>query len=127
MPKSNEELSDLSDSDAGSGSGSSRSNSPKPKKQKTEAKAEKKGKEKAKAGKNKGPTRGDNGEYMFEIAPMRFATVSEFRGKTFVGIREFYEKDGKKLPGKKGISLTKDQWERLKDNISDIDDCLAKF
>ncbi|KAK3764154.1 hypothetical protein RRG08_044085 [Elysia crispata] len=121
MPKSKEELSDLSDS----GSASSGSDSPKPKKQKTETKAQKKGKEKA--AKGSGPTRGDNGEYMFEISPMRFVTISEFRGKTFVGIREFYEKDGKKLPGKKGISLTKDQWQRLKDNIADIDECLDKF
>lgn len=29
-------------------------------------------------------------------------TVSEFRGKVMVGIREFYEADGELKPGKKG-------------------------
>ena len=33
---------------------------------------------------------------------MRFAYVSEFRGRKMVNIREYYEKDGKILPGKKG-------------------------
>ena len=31
----------------------------------------------------------------------RRVTVSEFKGKTMIHIREFYEKDGAKLPGKK--------------------------
>lgn len=39
---------------------------------------------------------------MIQLARMRYATVSEFRGKAMVGIREFYEKDGEMRPGKKG-------------------------
>lgn len=38
----------------------------------------------------------------FQLAKMRYATVSEFRGKVMVGIREYYEKDGELRPGKKG-------------------------
>lgn len=43
----------------------------------------------------------DNGDRYWEISKMRRVTVSEFRGKTMVSVREYYEKDGKELPGKK--------------------------
>jgi hypothetical protein len=45
-----------------------------------------------------------NGDRSWEISKMRRVTVSEFRGKTMVSVREYYEKDGQKLPGKK-VSL----------------------
>ena len=43
----------------------------------------------------------------------RRASISTFNGKMMVDLREFYEKDGKMLPGKKGISLPPDQWTIL--------------
>jgi hypothetical protein len=52
---------------------------------------------------------------------MRFVSVSEFRGKPLVNIREYYEANGKLLPGKKGVSLSTDQWEQLKKFIDKID------
>lgn len=42
-----------------------------------------------------------NGDRYWEISKMRRVTVSRFRGKTMVNIREYYEKDGQELPGKK--------------------------
>lgn len=36
---------------------------------------------------------------------MRYATVSEFRGKVMVSIREYYEAEGELRPGKKGKDL----------------------
>ena len=33
---------------------------------------------------------------------MRYASVSEFRGKKYVNIREYYDADGDLKPGKKG-------------------------
>lgn len=42
-----------------------------------------------------------NGDSSWEISKLRRVTISSFRGKTLVGIREFYEKDGEELPGKK--------------------------
>lgn len=46
-----------------------------------------------------------NGDRYWEISKMRRVSVSTFRGKTMVNIREYYEKDGQELPGKK-VSLT---------------------
>lgn len=42
-----------------------------------------------------------NGDRYWEISKMRRVTVSSFRGKTLVNVREYYEKDGQELPGKK--------------------------
>jgi hypothetical protein len=45
-----------------------------------------------------------NGDSYWEISKMRRVTISTFRGKTMVNIREYYEKDGQELPGKKVCS-----------------------
>ena len=39
---------------------------------------------------------------MLMLAKNRFVSVSEFKGKAYVNIREYYDKDGKQMPGKKG-------------------------
>lgn len=41
------------------------------------------------------------GSEYWEISKMRRVTISEFKGMRMVNIREYYEKDGKSLPGKK--------------------------
>ena len=43
----------------------------------------------------------DNGDPYWELSKMRRVTVSEFKGKRMVNIREYYEQNGKTLPGKK--------------------------
>ena len=55
----------------------------------------------------------ESGEYFLEISKTRRLTVREWKGKTMVDIREFYEKEGRLHPGKKGISLSKPQWDLL--------------
>ena len=42
-----------------------------------------------------------DGNQYWEISRMRRVTISEFKGTRMVNIREYYEKDGKELPGKK--------------------------
>ncbi len=37
-----------------------------------------------------------------QLSGKRRLTVRDFKGKKFLDIREFYEKDGSLLPGKKG-------------------------
>ncbi|XP_021811054.1 RNA polymerase II transcriptional coactivator KIWI-like [Prunus avium] len=56
-----------------------------------------------------------------EISKNRRVTVRNWNGKIMVDIREFYVKDGKQMPGKKGISLTKDQWDALHNHVEEID------
>ena len=36
-------------------------------------------------------------------------------------LREYYEKDGNLLPGKKGIALDLRQWDKLVEAVPDID------
>ncbi|XP_069137186.1 activated RNA polymerase II transcriptional coactivator p15-like isoform X1 [Argopecten irradians] len=98
----------------------SKTSNPKPKKKKREQVPESK-KEKPEASQSKKPTKGANGEQMFQLSKMRFVSVSEFRGKVLVGIREYYEADGDLRPGKKGISLNMEQWNNLKEQIDEID------
>ena len=47
------------------------------------------------------PIKDSEGNFYWEISKQRRVTISEFKGKTLVNIREYYEKDGKELPGKK--------------------------
>ncbi|KAL6839834.1 hypothetical protein ACP4OV_029644 [Aristida adscensionis] len=54
-------------------------------------------------------------------------TLSEFRGKKLVSIREFYSKDGKELPSSKGISLTPEQWEAFRNAVPAVEDAIKKL
>ena len=47
--------------------------------------------------------RDDNGDEFWELnrSGNRRITINTFRGKVMVNIREYYESDGKKMPGKK--------------------------
>lgn len=49
---------------------------------------------------------------MIEIGNDIRVEVSEFKGKKYIGIRKWYEKDGKMLPGK-GISMTPEAWNEF--------------
>ena len=47
-------------------------------------------------------------------------------GQVFLDIREYYGAEDGEKPGKKGISLTMEQWEVLKQSISIVDSCFAE-
>ncbi|KAG5366060.1 RNA polymerase II transcriptional coactivator SUB1 [Yarrowia sp. B02] len=61
---------------------------------------------------------------VFELGKDKRVTVREFKGRTLIDIRAFYEKDGQKLPGSKGISLTEEQWEELVEQIEDVQEAV---
>ncbi|ELT98290.1 hypothetical protein CAPTEDRAFT_102830 [Capitella teleta] len=63
----------------------------------------------------------------FQIAKNRYVTISEFKGKKYVNIREYYDADGEMKPGRKGIALNSEQWANLKEHIDDIDKALDKL
>ncbi|EAW06263.1 transcriptional coactivator p15/PC4 family protein [Aspergillus clavatus NRRL 1] len=67
-----------------------------------------------------------SGDKFWELSKMRRVTVSSFRGKTFINIREYYERDGQELPGKKGISLPIDQFSSLVTLLPDIETALRE-
>lgn len=55
-----------------------------------------------------------NEAYELILTDKRKVNISKFTGKATVNIREYYEKDGKQLPGKKGIMLSADLWTKLR-------------
>ena len=87
----------------------------------TETKTEKKPKtadeDDEKEKKLKLPFEDDN---YFKLSQKKYANKSVFKGKTYINIRELYEKDGKMLPSKKGITLTKEEWETFKKNVDEM-------
>lgn len=53
--------------------------------------------------------------------------MSVFKHQVRVDIREFYlTDDGQRKPGKKGISLSKKEWEALKDKMDDIEKAIKE-
>ncbi|XP_010295227.1 PREDICTED: activated RNA polymerase II transcriptional coactivator p15-like, partial [Phaethon lepturus] len=93
-------------------------------KKETSSKSEKRLKTAAKPSKvtEKPPGQGSEEEGMFQIGKMRYVRVSCFKGKALVDIREFcVDKEGGTKPGRKGIALSAEQWNQLKDIIPEID------
>ncbi|XP_003389148.1 PREDICTED: activated RNA polymerase II transcriptional coactivator p15-like [Amphimedon queenslandica] len=62
-------------------------------------------------------------EELIPLSAKRFVNVRTFKGRIMIDIREYYvNDDGENRPGKKGISLSVDQWEKLKEAMETIDE-----
>ncbi|KAF9192882.1 Transcriptional coactivator [Haplosporangium sp. Z 767] len=67
-----------------------------------------------------------DGDTYFEIGPKKRLTVRSWRDTTLIDIREYYQdKDGEQKPGKKGISLNKDQFQYILNHASEISDAIS--
>ncbi|GAA5833795.1 hypothetical protein JCM9279_001627 [Rhodotorula babjevae] len=63
----------------------------------------------------------DGGNSYVDLGANKRVVVSDFKGKTLVQIREYYNDNGEWKPGKKGIALPVDAWDRLKKAVGTID------
>ncbi|GAB7341232.1 hypothetical protein MBLNU457_7511t2 [Dothideomycetes sp. NU457] len=64
------------------------------------------------------------GNAYWEISKNRRVAISEFKGKQLIMIREYYEKNDEMLPGKKGISLTPEQFSALIEVLPQLETAL---
>ncbi|XP_051551939.1 activated RNA polymerase II transcriptional coactivator p15-like [Myxocyprinus asiaticus] len=69
-----------------------------------------------------------NCDNMFQIGKLRYVSLRDFKGKVLIDIREYWmDQAGEIKPGKKGISLNPEQWNQLKEQMSDIDDAIRRL
>lgn len=76
--------------------------------------------------KAKTSTRTDDKEPTWVLQKNKLVKVRTFKGKVYVDIREFYEKNGELLPGKKGVSLTPELWRKLISLSDEINEALSQ-
>ncbi|KAL3844461.1 hypothetical protein ACJIZ3_001864 [Penstemon smallii] len=69
----------------------------------------------------------EGGLIICRLTDRRRVTLSEFKGRTLISIREYYKKDGKELPSAKGISLSAEQWASFSKNVPAIEKAIKKM
>ncbi|XP_051748466.1 SUB1 regulator of transcription b [Ctenopharyngodon idella] len=125
MPKTKEVLSSTSgsDSDSDTETKAKRKKASAPEKP---AKKQKSGETSKPGGSAKSDRNSDDN--MFQIGKLRYVSVRDFKGKVLIDIREYWmDQAGEMKPGKKGISLNPEQWNQLKEQMSDIDDAVKRL
>ncbi|EEB06719.1 transcription coactivator PC4 [Schizosaccharomyces japonicus yFS275] len=67
----------------------------------------------------------DEHEWMINDSTKKRVTISQFKGKDYVHIREYYEKDGEFRPGAKGIALNIDEWKQFTTYVNEVNKALG--
>ncbi|KAG9353736.1 hypothetical protein JZ751_011858 [Albula glossodonta] len=125
MPKSKEVLSTSSSGSDSDSEVETKAKRKKPAAPEKPAKKQKSGESSRAGGSSKGGNKDDN---MFQIGKMRYVSVRDFKGKVLIDIREYWmDQEGEMKPGRKGISLNPEQWNQLKQQISEIDDAVKRI
>lgn len=73
------------------------------------------------------PKASNEDEISFNIGHARFVTVRKYKGYIFADIREHYAKDGQFYPGKKGIALSLEEWEKLVSVSKEVTEAFEKL
>ncbi|OQS03591.1 hypothetical protein THRCLA_04092 [Thraustotheca clavata] len=63
----------------------------------------------------------DDGSIAFDLSAKKQLTVRKWKNAVLVDIREYYDAGGVRKPGKKGISLTKEQYKKVETLVEDVD------
>lgn len=63
----------------------------------------------------------------FQLSGKKRVTVEYWKGQPLVSIREYYLDNGVPKPGKKGVSLTIEQWVALKGLVSSVDNAVKEL
>ncbi|KAK2650063.1 hypothetical protein Ddye_017552 [Dipteronia dyeriana] len=69
----------------------------------------------------------EEGRVICQLSDKKRVVIHEFRGKTLVSIRDFYQKDGKQLPSATGISLAREQWGNFRNSVPAIEEAVKKM
>ncbi|KAI1107146.1 PC4-domain-containing protein [Jackrogersella minutella] len=93
-----------------------------------DVKSSSKSNKKAKTSSTADSGKDNEGNSFWSLSGTRRATISDFKGKTFINIREYYtdSSSGDLRPGKKGIMLTPEQYNKLLEAIPSINAELRK-
>ncbi|XP_023933950.1 RNA polymerase II transcriptional coactivator-like [Bicyclus anynana] len=76
------------------------------------------------AKKSKMGSRTDIKEPTWKLQKNKLVRIRKFKGKVFVDIRKFYERDGQMFAGLKGISISQAVWAKLLELGEDINETL---
>ncbi|TFY67225.1 hypothetical protein EVG20_g4019 [Dentipellis fragilis] len=69
----------------------------------------------------------NEGDRYIDLGKKKRVTVRKFKGNVLIDIREYWGDEGDEKPGKKGISLSGDQWKSLTEAAEAVDMILAKM
>ena len=64
----------------------------------------------------------------FDLNGKKKVQIKNYKGMILIDIWEYWVKDsGQVLPTKKGVSITKDVWQKLKAIMPHIDEAIKRF